>query len=201
MNVLSAGAKPSTVCCHLHAVPHCGFGERLPPCVNLHVPHICLTHATALRMPCIPSAYTAHTQCIHSTYAVHTQYICHADQADHCDKDSMAIVTASLVNDVHSLLTSLSDNSPPQSLPLPQIPSEAKQAVKSVNPDSIVLMSHSAGAVTAVDMLAGKLYCPVLCVHHAFSCLLLLFTGLHWPLNASHCLLGVLPCFLLPSWQ
>ena len=92
-----------------------------------------------------------------STYAVHTPYMCHADQADHCDKDSFAIVTASLVNDVHSILTSLSGSSS-RPLPIPQLPSEAVKAVKSVNPDSIVLVSHSAGAVTAVDMLAGKLY-------------------------------------------
>ncbi|KAL3136341.1 hypothetical protein ABBQ38_005603 [Trebouxia sp. C0009 RCD-2024] len=76
------------------------------------------------------------------------------DQADQCDKDSFAIVTASLVNDVHSLLSSLSGA--PQHLPTPQISPKAVDAMKSVNTDSIVLVSHSAGAVTAVDMLAGK---------------------------------------------
>ena len=113
--------------------------------------------------------YALLTQCmwhICSTYAVHTPCMCCADQADHCDKDSIAVVTASLVNDVHSILTSLSGSS---SRPLP-IPSEAMQAVKSVNPDSIVLMSHSAGAVTAVDMLAGKLYLCLLLPFSAFSC-------------------------------
>ena len=89
--------------------------------------------------------------------------MCHADQAEHCDQDSFAIVTASLVNDVHNLLTSLSGSSP-RPLPMPQVPSDAVQAVRSVNPDSIVLISHSAGAVTAVDMLAGKLCNLLLCL-------------------------------------
>ena len=89
--------------------------------------------------------------------------MCFADQADQCDPDSFAMVTASLVNDVHSLLTSLTGGT--QLLLLPQIPSEAIQAIKNVNADSIVLMAHSAGAVTAVDMLAGK---PACCLLHLF---------------------------------
>lgn len=154
---------------------------------NLHVSCICSTYA--VNMQYTRSAHVVHTQCIDCADAVHMPGMCHADQADHCDKDSMAIVTASLVNDVHSLLTSLSGNSP-RPLPLPQMPSEAIQAVKSVNPDSIVLVSHSAGAVTAVDMLAGKLYCPVVLFILPFPCLLLPFTGFQFPFNASHCLLG-----------
>lgn len=92
-----------------------------------------------------------------NTYAYHALalFTVHADQAEQCDKDSFAIVTASLVNDVHSLLSSLSGAHQPS--PNPQIPTEALDAMKSVNTDSIVLLSHSAGAVTAVDMLAGKL--------------------------------------------
>lgn len=70
-----------------------------------------------------------------------------ADQADQCDKGSFAAVTASLVNDVHSLLSSQT--------PL-QIPAEASEAVRTLNPDSIVLVAHSFGGVAAVDMLAGK---------------------------------------------
>ena len=69
-----------------------------------------------------------------------------ADQADQCDKGSFAAVTASLVNDVHSLLSSQT--------PL-QIPPEASEAVRTLNRDSIVLVSHSYGGVAAVDMLAG----------------------------------------------
>lgn len=71
-----------------------------------------------------------------------------ADQADQCDKGSFAAVTASLVNDVHSLLSSQT--------PL-QIPPEASEAVRNLNRDSIVLVAHSYGGVAAVDMLAGKL--------------------------------------------
>lgn len=108
----------------------------------------------------------------HNTYAYHslapfTLHFPHADQADQCDKDSFAIVTASLVNDVHSLLSSLSGA--PQHLPTPQISPKAVDAMKSVNTDSIVLVSHSAGAVTAVDMLAGKRQAPPLLL--SFCCL------------------------------
>ena len=124
------------------------------------------------------------TQYIRSTYAVHT-CMCHADQADHCDKDSIAIVTASLVNDVHSVLTSLSGSSS-RPLPIPQIPSEAMQAVKSVKPDSIVLVSHSAGAVTAVDMLAGKLYWPSPVPAVALYCLSTPSVALSCPLLLSN---------------
>lgn len=138
-----------------------------------------------------PVTYALHTQYICSTHVAHAQYIrlciCLADQADQCHKDSIAIVTASLVNDVHSILTSLSGSSP-QTLPIPQLPSEAMQAVKSVNPDSIVLMSHSAGAVTAVDMLAGK-------VPGLLLCFLLPYNAFR---TALHCLLFPSAAFLLP---
>lgn len=67
-------------------------------------------------------------------------------------------MTASLVNDIHSLLSPL---------PVPQIPSEASEAVKSVSGDSIVLVSHPYEGVAPVDMLAGELACCLLhCLHH-----------------------------------
>ena len=88
-------------------------------------------------------------------YIVRLSY---ADQADHCDKDSFVIITASLVNDVHNLLKTLSSSDSQRLLPIPQIQLDAMDALKNVDSDSIVLVAHSAGGVTAVDMLTGSIY-------------------------------------------
>jgi len=84
--------------------------------------------------------------------------LCCADQAQQCDKGSIAIVTASLLNDAHTLLSTLVSQKPLQLSPIPSIPPEAKEAINSVNLDSIVIVSHSAGAVTAIDMLTGRVF-------------------------------------------
>ena len=80
----------------------------------------------------------------------------HADEEQQCDKDSIAIVTGSLVNDVHTLLKTLTSLDPPEQPPIPHITTEARGAIKNVNLDSFVVVSHSAGAVTAIDMLTGQ---------------------------------------------
>ena len=67
----------------------------------------------------------------------------------------MAIVTGSMVNDVHNLLSTLASQNSLELSPVSSIPSEAKDAMKSVNLESYVAVSHSAGAVTAIDMLTG----------------------------------------------
>ena len=82
--------------------------------------------------------------------------LCYADEEERCDKDSIAIVTGSLVNDVHTLLTSLTSQDPPEQPPILPITPEAQGAIKNVNLDSFVVVSHSAGAVTAIDMLTGQ---------------------------------------------
>ena len=66
-------------------------------------------------------------------------------------------MTASLVNDIHMLLQTLTSPDPEQPAPTPHLPPEAAQALREVNDDSIVLVAHSAGGVTAVDMLSGVL--------------------------------------------
>ncbi|KAA6424071.1 MAG: hypothetical protein FRX49_06030 [Trebouxia sp. A1-2] len=78
------------------------------------------------------------------------------DEELQCDKDSIAIVTGSLVNDVHTLLTTLTSQGPSEQLPIPHITPEAQGAIKDVNLDSFVVVAHSAGAVTAIDMLTGR---------------------------------------------
>ncbi|KAL0020304.1 hypothetical protein WJX77_005064 [Trebouxia sp. C0004] len=78
------------------------------------------------------------------------------DEEQLCDKDSIAIVTGSLVNDVHTLLTNLTSRDPSEQPPIPHITAEAQDAIKNVNLDSFVVVSHSAGAVTAIDMLTGR---------------------------------------------
>ena len=83
----------------------------------------------------------------------------HADQADQCDKDSFVIITASLVNDIHNLLKTLSSSDSRRLLPIPQTQPETIEALKNLDTDSIVLVAHSAGGVTAVDMLTGTICC------------------------------------------
>lgn len=104
--------------------------------------------------------------------------LCYADEEQQCDRDSIAIVTGSLVNDVHTLLTTLKSQDPSEQSPIPHITPEAQGAIKNVNLDSFVVVSHSAGAVTAIDMLTGQAYffpvclsiCPsVLCLSVCLS--------------------------------
>ena len=90
--------------------------------------------------------------------------LCYADEEQQCDRDSIAIVTGSLVNDVHTLLTTLTSQDPSEQPPIPHITPEAQGAIKNVNLDSFVVVSHSAGAVTAIDMLTGQAYFFPVCL-------------------------------------
>ena len=80
-----------------------------------------------------------------------------ADQAEHCDRDSIAMVTGSMVNDIHHFLSDQKNPSQtPDQSPVATLSSEAKDALKKVNPNNIILASHSLGSLTAIDMLTGE---------------------------------------------
>lgn len=67
------------------------------------------------------------------------------------------MVTGSLVNDIHNLLSDIQAATPQdQASTSAQFPAETREALQRVNLNSIVLASHSLGSLTAIDMLTGE---------------------------------------------
>ena len=72
-----------------------------------------------------------------------------AGMAPSCPKDSLIMITASLLNDVHTVLASLTANS---KTAVTTINKDARAALAPLNLNQIVLFSHSLGAVTAITL-------------------------------------------------
>ena len=83
-------------------------------------------------------------------------HVVSADQAKHCDRDSIAMVTGTLVNDIQNLLSDVTHGQTNDQSAASQLPTEAKDALKKTNLNSIVLVSHSLGSMTAIDMMTGE---------------------------------------------
>lgn len=64
------------------------------------------------------------------------------------------MITASLLNDVHNVLSSLLADG--QHAAVTSINEDARAALVPLDVDQIVLFSHSLGGVTAINMLTGQ---------------------------------------------
>ena len=79
-----------------------------------------------------------------------------AVRASHCSNTSYSVPTASIFNDIHSLLKSSLSSPGDQSYAGTTLPSDAQTAMKTTNVDSAVLLAHSLGGLVALQMITGE---------------------------------------------
>ena len=81
------------------------------------------------------------------------------DRDPSCPTDTWAAPTASIFNDVHTVLASLVQGSACSILPNlhEKVSNDAQTAVRSTNLEAAVLLGHSFGATVAIDIITGEL--------------------------------------------
>lgn len=91
------------------------------------------------------------------------QIILAATREPQCSNTSYDSPTATLLRDVHNVLTHWTGQRPfASNFPTPPLSLDAQTAIKEVNVDSAVVLGHSAGGRVAVDMVTGE-FLPITC--------------------------------------
>lgn len=112
-----------------------------------------------------------------SAYTLRCTYVCHtcnkscslldaAVREPQCPNNSWSAPTASVFNDVHTLLYNVvhAKEFGPSSLG-PHLEANARKAIQSTKLDSVVILGHSFGVQTAIAMVSGGQYTPFAELH------------------------------------